>query len=94
MQTLRSSNGDVVVNRPAQPTDQVTMTLRSGREMSVREGFVVEENGKYVDANREAQYAIADELTRVEQAQKVSWPSEVRRCDGERCRGNLRSNDG
>jgi hypothetical protein len=40
--------------------------------LAVREGFLVEENGKYSDANREAQYAIADELTRVEQAQKVA----------------------
>ena len=26
-----AANGDVVVNRPAQPTDLVTATLRSGR---------------------------------------------------------------
>ena len=78
MQTARSKQGELVVDRPLTLDDVIDITLNSGRVMhgvpiktAIREGFVTQTpDGKFMEADRAAQQATFNELQQVEAARR------------------------
>jgi hypothetical protein len=79
MATVRDRTGDLIVNREPTANDLVTVTLNSGRQMTVpirlavSEGFLAQdERGKFVDADRAGQQRVVEEIQKVEAAKKAA----------------------
>jgi hypothetical protein len=77
MATVRDRTGDLIVNRAPTANDLVTITLNSGRQMTVpirlavSEGFLAQDaSGKFVDADRAGQQKVADELAKLEASKR------------------------
>jgi hypothetical protein len=79
MATVRDRTGDLIVNRAPTANDLVTITLNSGRQMTVpirlavSEGFLAQDAaGKFVDADRAGQQRVVEELQKAEAAKKAA----------------------
>jgi len=77
MATVRDRTGDLIVNRAPTANDLVTITLNSGRQMTVpirlavSEGFLAQDAaGKFVDADRAGQQRVVVEMQKLEAAKR------------------------